>query len=65
MTEESASVDGVVDEHGDPPERAQAREAAVAQERDDRVDLVGDPLQVEADEDLPHVGRHVAADDAH
>jgi hypothetical protein len=54
-----------VDQHRDAPERAQRREAFVAEERHDRVDLVREALEPEADEDLPDVGGYVVADDAH
>ena len=41
---------------------AQRGECHVAEERDDRVDVVGQALQVEADQHLAHIRRHVAAD---
>jgi len=46
----------VVDEDRNAPERAQLGEAVVAHEGDDRIDLVGDALRVQADEHLAHVG---------
>jgi hypothetical protein len=53
MTDESVSVTRSSIRHGDAAERAQGREAVVAQERHDRIDLVRDALHVQADEHLP------------
>src|SRR5207237_4169394 len=54
-----------VDQDRDAPQRAQRREALVAEERHDRVDLVRQALEPEAHEDFPDVRRDVVPDDAH
>ena len=51
--------------HRNPPQRRERAERFVAEERNDRVDLIGDALQVEHREHLAHVRRDVAADDRH
>ena len=63
MTDESASTSVTVLQDGNAPQRRQLREALVAHERDDGIDLVRDALQVQRHEHLAHVGRQIAADD--
>jgi phosphomevalonate kinase len=57
--------DLVVEEDGDAADRAELGELVVGEEGDDRVDLVGDVLDVEDDQDLADVGRDVRAEDPH
>ena len=52
-----------VDQHRYAPERAQALELVVAVEGCDRVDLVGETLEVHARQHLAHIGADEAADD--
>jgi len=60
-----AQRDLVVDVDRDSAQRAQRREAVVAEEGHDRVDLVCHALQVQTDQHLAHIRRKVAADDLH
>ena len=53
----------IVDQDGNPPQRAEAAELIIALERNDRVDAIGCPLEVAHRHHLAHIGRHWAADD--
>ena len=53
----------IVDQDGNPPQRAEAAEFIIALERNDRVDAIGCPLEVAHRHHLAHIGRHWAADD--
>ena len=54
-----------VDQDRDAAERAQAAELVIAEEGRDRVDLVGEALEVQHAEHLADVGADEAADDLH
>src|SRR5436309_7909161 len=55
--------DQVVDQHPHAPHRAQLAEAIIAEEWNDRIDLVGNSLEVEEHQHLAHVWRDIVADD--